>query len=102
MRSIACSRLVAASTAISRASLALGIDVVPAVRFHELQPAAEPAALGALAEYVGGLAGDGGVEDAGLERHLVVVGIAASDHALARVRGVVPVLHVVLLGHADR
>src|SRR2546428_12320974 len=36
------------------------------------------------------------------EAHLVVVGVAPRDDPLAGERGVVPVLHVVLLGHPGR
>src|SRR5262245_34264302 len=93
------------------ALMAPGRELRPVVGLHELGPAAIEVAhrllarlhlgevdhLARHAEPLIGIVGHGGAATL-----VVVVGIAPGDRAAARRMGVVPVFHVVLLGHAGR
>src|SRR5262249_45815417 len=90
---------------------ASSLERVPAGRLHELPPAPVVAALVVLAGVGDGHVGDGARQRQAvvLERargapqaHLVVIRMLPRDRPAAGLVGVVPVLHVVLLGESRR
>src|SRR5262249_6927475 len=85
-----------------------GGELVPALGFHKFGPAAVEIAEGVLARFglgdVHHRAGDAQalrlvIRDLVTETLLIAVGVASRDRAAAGGVRVVPVLHVVLLGH---
>src|SRR5215831_1707559 len=78
------------------------VEILSTAHLHQLGPALIETPLVLLGDSVSGHPGHAIIGIRQPQAHLVIIGIAPGNNPLAGRRGVVPVLHVILLSHSRR